>query len=233
MSIDTLKADIRKTSGQIQKEDEKLGKIRAKLKATKKHSLKRAYFKRRAAAVALRIDNLTKENKALKAKLRKAEQRGPERMFDAVTLSNIPPNPPAVAAYKDGLYANVDEARKRFPHARIVPIAVFASHVGEALDIETGDATPTQAPAWVKRQKARGVKRPIVYANLSTMPAVLKALSAQGIKRSDVRVWTAHYTGHSHLCGKECGAGFTADATQWSTNSRYDESLCSPRFWRG
>ncbi len=233
MSIQTLKDEIHATAGKITKEDGKLAKVQAKARAARKHSLKRLYFKKRAEQIKARIGELTQHMKDLKTALKRAEDRGPEKMFDSVTVSNIPADAPAVAAYKDGAYANVDEARKRFPHARIVSIAVFASHVGEALDIETGDASPSQAAAWVKRQQKRGVKRPIVYANLSTMPVVLKALRAAGISRTDVRVWTAHYTGRPHLCGKGCGLGTTADATQWSTNSRYDESLCSPRFWRG
>src|SRR5271166_298037 len=97
-------------------------------------------------------------------------------MFDSTNIGNIPANPTAVAAYNDGIFNDFDKAVARFPHAKHLSITVFASADAGCLDIENGDATPDQASAWVRKQHARGVKRPVVYANTSTMPAVIAAL---------------------------------------------------------
>src|SRR6266487_4563491 len=80
-------------------------------------------------------------------------------------------------------------------------LPIFTAHAdAQCLDVEPGDATNADAPAWVKRQIARGVYRPVVYTSLSNVNALLRALAAAGISRPQVRLWTAHYTGREHLC---------------------------------
>jgi hypothetical protein len=91
------------------------------------------------------------------------------------------------------------------------------------------------AARWVKRQQARGVKHPVVYTSVSNVPALLGALAKDGIKRLDIRLWTAHYTGRPHLCGPQCGFGMstTADATQYTNHAlgrTLDASLCRDGF---
>lgn len=136
-------------------------------------------------------------------------------------------HPEAVAGYVNGQWPSYNGLVKRYPGAKHLSIAVNTSADARCLDIETGDATPDQAPAWVRRQHARGVKRPILYANTSTMPAVIAALTADHIKRDEYLVWTAHYTGFAHV---EPGS----DATQWESVERgasnYDTSECLPWF---
>lgn len=115
------------------------------------------------------------------------------RMYDAVTVANIPATATMVAGYVDGKYANLTAMRKRFPNAVIVGIAVRAStNDGDVLDIETGDATPAQGPGWVKMRRAAG-KDPSVYCNSSTWPAVRAAFKAA--KVAEPHYWIAHYDG--------------------------------------
>lgn len=117
------------------------------------------------------------------------------KLFDAVTLSNIPANPEMVGCYADGLYKNEAEARSRFPHAIIVPIAVSAGYNSvsvKVLDVENGDATPGQAPGWVQRQRAIG-GGDSVYCNVSALPSVLSAFHAAGVAPGPI--WVAHYDG--------------------------------------
>lgn len=164
---------------------------------------------------------------------KEAEQPKPDpkptrfAMFDSITFEGVPPDPPAVAGYVDGRYENYGAMVKRYPKAKHLSIAVIPSNDADCLDIETGDATPSQAPAWVRKQHARGVRRPVVYANTSTMPAVLEALTKNGISRTQYKVWTAHYTDVAHV---EPGS----DATQWrnveTKTANYDESLCESSF---
>lgn len=161
----------------------------------------------------------------------------PVQMFDSTSVSAIPANAPAVAGYIGGSWPTYLRLVQMFPRAHHLSIAVNASEDAECLDIEYLDATPDQAPAWVKRQFARGVERPVVYASVSAMPFVLRALEDDGIAFSSVRIWTAHYTGTAHLCTPgSCGSGLqtSADATQWTDhalNLPLDESLCDDTFF--
>lgn len=157
-------------------------------------------------------------------------------MFDSVNLAEIPKDAPAVAGYVGGMWPTFPHLKTSFPHAHRLSIAVNASQDADCLDVELGDATPEQAPAWVSRQLKRGVKRPVVYCSVAGAEGVLGALSRAGIRRSAIRLWTAHYTGRPHRCSPHCGYGFLtfADATQWTNHSHgrnLDESLCAPGFF--
>lgn len=151
-------------------------------------------------------------------------------MFDMADASTHIPtnNPTAVAGYIDGNFQTYHALVARFPHAKHLAIAVFAgTNDGHCLDVETGDATPAQAPGWVRKRHAVGIARPIIYANASTMPAVIAALEHDTIKRDEYLLWVAAYNGK-----EEIPAGF--DAHQWKNvevpGSNYDQSICQPWF---
>lgn len=159
-------------------------------------------------------------------------------MYDSITLDAIPADTPAVAGYVNGHWPTYNETVRRWPGAKHLSIAVTANADAECLDVETGDATIGQAAAWVKRQQARGVWRPVVYTSLSNAAALLASLNASGISRSDIRLWTAHYCvpRKEHLCSPSCGAGMptTADATQWDDRAQsrnLDQSITADGFW--
>lgn len=157
-------------------------------------------------------------------------------MYDAVTVSNIPRSAQAVAGYVNGKWPTFATLKKLFPKAYKLSIAVSSHADADCLDIEKYDATNEVAPAWVKRQQARGVKKPVVYTSLSNVRALLRALAAAGIHRTDVRLWTAHYTNFEHLCGPECGFDMNtrADATQWTSHAlgrSLDRSLVRAGFF--
>lgn len=157
-------------------------------------------------------------------------------MFDTVTVETVPANPQAVAGYVGGSFPTYIPLVQRFPHALHLSIAVNAEEDAECLDVEAGDATPEQAPAWVRRQQLRGVFRPAIYCSVSAAVGLLRILAAAGIRRSEIRLWTAHYTGREHLCSSACGFGFTgqADATQWTDRAlgrNLDQSLCADTFF--
>ena len=84
-------------------------------------------------------------------------------MFDSVTARNIPTTAKMVAGYVDGLYKWTTADWARFPHAVKVRIACFGrTNDGQVLDVEDGNATPTQAPVWVMMRRVKGVD-PTVY----------------------------------------------------------------------
>lgn len=114
-------------------------------------------------------------------------------MYDAVTVSDVPATATLIAGYGDGYYQNVDAFKARFPHATVVEITVRpADNLGQVLDVENGDATPLQAPAWVAKRRQAGVD-PSVYCNSSTWPQVRAEFAAQGV--AEPHYWVAQYDG--------------------------------------
>lgn len=156
-------------------------------------------------------------------------------MYDSVSIGQIPANAAAVAGYVNGRWPTFPSLASNFPHAKRLSIAVNAHADAVCLDVESGDATPDQAPAWVKRQLHRGVKKPVIYTSVSQAGWVLRELAKAGIPRSAIKLWTAHYTMKPHRCGPECGFGMPtrADATQYTDKAlgkNLDASLCGGRF---
>ena len=143
-------------------------------------------------------------------------------MYDSITPNRIPADAPIVASYVDGMWPNYPQLKGTHPNAIHVSIAVFPQDDAMVLDIESGDATPAQAPAWVVRQRARGIE-PTVYCNVSTYPAVRQAFM-------DAKValppwWAAKYTGQPFM---QSGSV----ATQYQDNSPmgWDASLVAD-YW--
>jgi hypothetical protein len=126
----------------------------------------------------------------------------------------------AIAAYANGTYANYDAARRQFPRLRVLQIDVTGAGIGNAGDFEPGDMSYPHAGSWAKGRIAAGVWRPVIYFSASHWTDVMASLAAAGISRSDVRIWTAHYTGTPHCCSAACEFGIdgTADATQWGSS---------------
>lgn len=157
-------------------------------------------------------------------------------MYDSVAITELPRDAEAVAGYVNGRWPTYAELVLKFPHAHKLSIAVSADADADCLDVERFDATPLQAPLWVKRQLEHGVKRPVVYCSVSDAATVLKALKRAGIGRKQVRLWTAHYTLRPHRCSPLCRFGLwtRADATQYTDKAlgrSLDASLCAPRFF--
>lgn len=155
-------------------------------------------------------------------------------MFDSVTVSEIPRSANAVAGYVGGKWPTYFQLKRDFPHAHVLSIAVNAGENAECLDVEPGDAVAAQAPEWYRRQRARGVVRPVLYTSLSNVPALMGAMQGAGVARHEYRVWSAHYTGRAHICGSECGLSVAADGTQWTDtalNRNLDESLLNGAFF--
>jgi hypothetical protein len=125
----------------------------------------------------------------------------------------------AVAAYGNGKYANFKAAKKAFPDIHVIEIDVNGEGIGNAGDFEAKDMLYSHAGKWAKERLVAGVHRPIVYFSASHWEEIMHSLKAAGVKRKDIRIWTAHYNGKSHLCSSSCGFGITghADATQWAS----------------
>ena len=150
-------------------------------------------------------------------------------MFDSVSDAAFPRGAQAYCGYLDGQVAdqpNYDWIVAEFPNAYHLSITLNADEDADALDIENGAATPEQATGWWQRQRNRGLERPCLYANASTMQAsVVPLIRAGVIARPLVRLWSAHYAG-DHICApSSCGAvSIDMDGTQW-TNAAFGRDL--------
>ena len=158
-------------------------------------------------------------------------------MFDSVDVGQIPHNAPAVAGYVGGMWPTYDTLVKDWPHAQHLSIAIAASERARCLDVETGDATPYEAPGWVRGERhADSHHKPAVYSSVSAMQQIVDLVNAAGVHRNEILVLTAHYTNQPHICGPHsCGAlAFDADGTQWTSaalGKNLDESRVRAGFF--
>lgn len=159
-------------------------------------------------------------------------------MYDSVDVGQLPPNGDAYAGYVDGKWATFPHIVARFPHAKHVSIATSSRSDALILDVERGDASPIEVPAWITRQHKRGIYAPGFYASVSVTPEVIYHLTAAGIARNKYRVWTAHWNGVPHRCTPGCYASLNteAGATQYQSSPdghNYDVSICRREFLPG
>jgi peptidoglycan hydrolase-like protein with peptidoglycan-binding domain len=158
-------------------------------------------------------------------------------MFDAIDLNQIPGDAAIIGAYVGGRWPTARDVPSRFPRARMLTIAVNAGEDADTLDVEQGDATPADVPAWWDRQRKHGPARPVIYASASVMEAGIVPLIRSGrIPRGSVRLWSAHYTGSPHICGpSSCGLmSIAADGCQWTNRALgrdLDQSLLAADFF--
>ena len=159
------------------------------------------------------------------------------RAFDDTNVNLLPSNTEYAAGYVDGRFANIAAIRSRFPKLLgLLSITVLGGKtVADCCDIETGDLVPAHGAQWIEDRLKAGQKRPCAYANRSTMPTVIALMRALGIKRSQVRLFVADYTGKPHrpvfMWGlKPC----RADACQYTDHAdgrSLDESVCANDFF--
>lgn len=148
-------------------------------------------------------------------------------MYDSVTVNAIPLGAAMVGGYVDGLYANMNAMKARFPKAVHVEIAV-SSHTdaGHVLDVETGNATPAESVSWVQTRRRAGAD-PSVYCNSSVLPAVVAAFHAAGVAAP--HFWVAHWDNAPTLIN---GAVAKQYANPTFTGHEYDLSVVAD-YWPG
>jgi hypothetical protein len=144
--------------------------------------------------------------------------------YDSVDASRLPGDTAFMAGYVDGRWPSLAGMRRRFPHASWLSVAVQSTDDAMVLDVESGDASPVQAAGWVRRQHRAAVLRPCLYLSLARIPELERALAAAKIPRSTVRIWSAHYTGHAHICSSACGVPMEErpGATQFLSDQERD-----------
>jgi peptidoglycan hydrolase-like protein with peptidoglycan-binding domain len=162
--------------------------------------------------------------------------------YDDIYAADLPAGADAYLGYVDGYWPDYATEVQKFTSANIIGLTVYDIQQGQGCDIEKGDLTVQQGAAWVKEALSR-VTRPICYAAVSDMTAVISELTGLGVARSDYRVMTAHWGIGSHICGPDScrypGLTEEADGTQWTNQAqglngtKIDESWLQDNFFDG
>jgi len=146
-------------------------------------------------------------------------------MFDSIEVSTVPRDPFALAGYTAGHWPTFIPLRKAFPSAHTVSIAISARYHADCLDVEPGDATPSEVPGWVHSEIKAGWRKPCVYSDWSEWTSQIRPILERArITRSQVWEWDAFYNGAPHI-----DPGF--DGTQW-TDRAYGRNLDESRVTR-
>jgi hypothetical protein len=140
-------------------------------------------------------------------------------MGDAIHLSDLPTGLDLYAGYDDGQWPDAAAIAAAFAGKPVIRITVFASdNEGDCLDVETGDATPVQAPGWVTKRRAAGHGGPLVYCSWSAFPSVQTAFANAGVHAPGY--WVAGYPAPD---GDAIPAGTVGH--QWIDHGAWDESI--------
>lgn len=145
---------------------------------------------------------------------------------DAVTVGNLAAGLSVYAGYCYGTYTNISAIKARFPSARHVSITprVQYSVPAMCLDVEPGDATPADCPAFQRIAGHDGSAKPVYYTSAGDLQAVINALAAAGFPRNSYWLWSAHWIGE-HICGRATCGYPDADATQYASNAYVDSDV--------
>lgn len=145
-------------------------------------------------------------------------------MYDSVSPATLPPGAELYAGYDDGNFNNTAAIRLKYPSATVVSVTVTPTYNnGTVLDVERGDARPTQAPAWVAMRRLAGAD-PTVYCSYSTWPAVRTAFLRANIPPP--HYWIAGYPGIGPYLYQ------TSVAHQYESTPGYDISVVAT-YWPG
>lgn len=161
--------------------------------------------------------------------------------YDDVTPGLIPSDATHCSYYGNGPFANLGPMRAACPHAILSPCLLrqpvadykqydFWEH-GLSIDVEPSLFTPAEAASIAASAKRQGVM-PRVYFPLSWAGEVVAELNAAGLKRGDVQLHTAHWTGVPHICSGITGTAWgtiAADQTQYwdqALGRSLDANLC-------
>jgi hypothetical protein len=150
-------------------------------------------------------------------------QPKPFLVYDSVNPQAIPGDP-VVATYADGPHPDSPSAVANFSHVMWVDIDASDPHA-DALDIEPGCASPSEAAGWVSaRLNANPHRVAVLYTMISQWSTVKADVSSlPSWMQSRIRWWIADPTGSPHVVPG-------SQATQWYWGQNYDISTALPGF---
>lgn len=147
------------------------------------------------------------------------------RMYDGVTIGALgrflSTSSDLVAAYDDGRYSNVGDAKKDYPTHKVVTIAISHTDPGDFLDVEPGCCwPPANAKLWLDYRRKAGAKFIGLYGDRDTWNA-LEAVP--GIDLRGVVKWIADQNGVPHIPPGFDGCQY--DGSALDSKLPYDVSL--------
>ena len=147
---------------------------------------------------------------------------------DSITATGCAPGLPVYAGYYNGTFANLNSFRADFPSAIVLSITPNGVKGARCIDCEPGDATVVGAADFVAAnlpEAGAGGRndggKPMVYCSAGDSQAVINAIAAKGISRSDWDLWSAHWIGQ-HICSPSACGYPQADATQYMDGNSCD-----------
>jgi hypothetical protein len=169
-----------------------------------------------------RLPHRATANVRLSADAHPAVPAKPYLIYDSTTPQAIPAHH-EVATYADGNFA-VPASQVAGRNVMWVDTNGSDPHA-QALDIEPGDATPTQAATWVQQKlTADPQSTAVLYTMKSDWPAVQASVATLPTwMQHQVRWWIADPTGVPHVVPG-------SNATQWYWGQSYDISTATPGF---
>jgi len=156
---------------------------------------------------------------------------------DSTTAADIPlAGLQVVMGYGNGRFAWTPADWARFP-ATVARVRIDVNGTDPqacgVLDVESGDATPAQAPAWVKTRKALGAgpHGRTIYTSRSLLAAVDETMKAAGLERvTDYTLWVATLDGTRTLPSMT-GVVAVQYAGEAQTGGHYDQSAVYDDAW--
>ena len=145
---------------------------------------------------------------------------------DSIYLSQLTPGMKVYGGYVAGSWTNYTQLVNMYPNSLNVSIAPWAGPKAMCLDVEPGDAVPTDAPVFFNNFYVSGgvVNKPVIYTSAGDVQAVIDAMTSAGVPRNAYYIWSAHWIGY-HICGPATCGFPAADATQYASNSNYDSDV--------
>lgn len=146
-------------------------------------------------------------------------------MYDDYDGTTIPTSAPMVARYHWWTTAQVERFIKTG-----VPIVLIATQAnqdyGDVLDVEAGDATPSQAHGWLAMRKKSAPynkpgTRPTIYCARSNVTAV-RAGTGSYVLGVDYDLWVADWTNKPHEIAGAVATQYANVGTKYDLSSVYD-----------
>ena len=143
-------------------------------------------------------------------------------MADAVNPVNLPPGMDLYAGYDDGNYDDWNAICTRFPGKTVLAITTNpADNEGDVIDVENGDASPSQAPQWIARRRLNH-GGPIVYCSWSALTTVVAEFNSAHVPLP--AFWVAGYPAPDGDAIPTV-PGVNIVAHQWIDHGGWDESI--------
>jgi hypothetical protein len=148
--------------------------------------------------------------------------------YDSVSASGMPDDGAFYCFYSAGAFANGTAVKADHPSKLYLGITPTLSNVAGAdcLDIENGDATPADAPSFVKSAQPPNLNLPALYASESNIAAINSACSAAGISRDKYYLFQADWNDADSL-----PAG--VDIAQYENTPEYDKDIAASYVFKG